>query len=316
MQHFKGDSMKKNLFRIIRIILFFLTSCICIGIYISTIPSNSMTVTRTRGYTNKENKDLDIWIVGDSCVECALLPCQIYKETNYTSYNSGEAMSKLNKIFEYTIDLYKYQKPKLVVLDTSALFYETSGGEDGHIIEYSNPFYKLYRNHDYWRNQELQEQILLNKGSIINYADTEIEGGYNYLNTNPGRTISNENKKLFGEIINYCKSNGSEVLVISVPMPEIASHQFLTDCKNLCSTLDVSYLDFNYPDKLDGYDDVADIEHETFDKVHLNIFGAKKVTNYFDQYIKKSLNIVAYNKNRHFENRVNEFFTKYSDVYK
>ncbi len=308
--------MKIIIKRLLSILTVFIIICICLITYTNILPSTNTFGARAVGYREDENKNLDIVLLGDSCVECAVIPALLYKETGYSSYNSGEAMCKLNKMRAYAEDIYKYQQPNLFIIDTSAFMYKMGEGEDGYITYYDNPFQKLYNNHDYWKKMNLINEIKLNKGYMAKLDSVQFEDGYTYLSKNSQKSLTEEKKDYIKDFIKFINDNGSEVLFVTVPLPETGNDNLQSQINEFFLSINQKYIDFNYPDKLENYNDIVDIENETCDKVHLNINGAIKVTNYLSYYIKKNYSFNPINNNDKYISDCDKFLNKYKSYIK
>ena len=84
------------------------------------------------------------------------------------------------------------------------------------------------------------------------------------------------------KIQKLCDKNGAQILFISAPSPVNYNGKRLTAVQNYAKELNIPYIDFN--SKLDEIG--LDWSKDSLDKGdHLNIFGAKKATEYLGKYL-------------------------------
>jgi len=275
------------------------------------IPDTNFKDIRSRGYTLVENENLDALILGDSSAYAGFIPATFYKECGLMSYNCGQSLQKLSATYAYLEEIYEYQSPSLIILETSNLTNKVGKTTS---IESYNIFEQFYYNHDYFKNNEVIERVRLSKGYIfsIKCMPRSYDNPYEYLYTNTQMSLTSDKKEMLNKIVALTKEHESKLLLTSFPCSNLTNDKLCKEIASYASDNGIDYIDFNYPDSLENYDDKFDFITDTQDiGVHANIYGAKKLTTYLASYVEK-YNITPYDDNEDYKESVEEFYTKYS----
>ncbi len=305
--------MKRKII-IIRIFKIALFPIIIIPVLLSLlylIPDVNCKDIRTRGYTLSNNHDLDAVILGDSSAYAGFIPATFYKESGLTSYNCGQSMQKISSTYAYLTEIYEYQSPSLIIIELSNLTNKV--GKESTIKKY-NFFEKLYYNHDYFKNNELIEKVKLSKGYIFSkkVKSRDYDNPYEYLYVNKQTSLTDEKKSILNKIIELTQEHNTKLLFTSFPCANLTNNKLCKEIKDYASLNEIDYIDFNYPDSLEDYKYPFDFISDTQDiGVHANVYGAKKLTTYIANYIKK-YNLTPYDNNEEYIEDVNNFYQKYS----
>ncbi len=243
------------------------------------------------GVQGEKENTIDTLFVGDSETYSAITPMQIWKEKGYTSYVCGSSLQTLDYTFTLIKRVFKNQSPKLVVLETDAIYREISDDAAG-LTEISNLF-SVFRYHDRWKKLTAND---LKTGA--EYTWTEDNKGYVYSNTVQGCENSNYmlptdtaekipslNMIYIKAIKNFCEANGARLVFLSIPSPVNWSYERHNGIIRMAEDLSCEYIDMNLlNDKIQ-----IDWQQDTRDKGdHLNYFGAKKVTQYLADYLEQT----------------------------
>lgn len=94
-------------------------------------------------YAQEKNVD-DVIFLGTSHTTYAVSPMYIYQKMGITSYNLGTSLQSIEGTYYLLKDAFRSQKPKVVVLDVSSLFFKTEKNDIAwrYIID-SMPFSKI-----------------------------------------------------------------------------------------------------------------------------------------------------------------------------
>jgi hypothetical protein len=124
------------------------------------------------------------------------------------------------------------------------------------------------------------------------YARVKIrpyQGSDQYMKTNKRETaIYPETMKYFEKIVQLCKENQVELIMVSSPSPKNWSDERHDVIQALCDNYGITYYDLNKLDNALALDWTTD----TLDRGdHLNINGSKKVNAYFGKILKEKYHI-------------------------
>ena len=101
-------------------------------------------------------------------------------------------------------------------------------------------------------------------------------------------TLYPDTLEYFEKIVQLCKENNVELIVVSVPSPKNWSDARHDTIQELCKQYDVTYYDLNKLDNVLALDWTTD----TLDRGdHLNMNGSKKVNAYFGKILKEKYHI-------------------------
>lgn len=237
-----------------------------------------------------EPKDsIDVLFLGDSESYCAISPLMIWDESGITSYVCGTSAQKLFYTEEFLYTAFESQSPKLVVLETNAIFRDYP--YSSMITNKADRLFPVFRYHDRWKKLSLKDFRLNakytcvenNKGykfyDIVKPADYE-----SYNNMSPSDEtvkVPSKNKGYLDSIITYCKENGAEFLFLSTPSIVNWNSKRHNTVQELADKYDVGYLDLNLCEEI-----TINWKTDTRDKGdHLNYWGAVKVSNYLGKYL-------------------------------
>lgn len=89
----------------------------------SSIPKEDGMESRiSKAYRGEDKNSLDVIFVGNSDIYRAVSPVDLYRSTGIASAVAGEPNISIQKVSNNIHDILKYQKPKVLVLDTDCLF--------------------------------------------------------------------------------------------------------------------------------------------------------------------------------------------------
>lgn len=296
-------------------------SCIIISLIIYSYfcmifaPKNIKNVGYTTYYKGEEfmsepEKDsIDVMIFGNSNVAAGIKPLDIYQKYGYTSFVSGAPWQTMEMINILLFKSIKNQSPKIVILETDCL-YETLGHK-----QFKDKFLmsSAFTYHSRWK--EIKFSDFYNYPSnkkIYNY-----DKGYRYagcvkkvkLNKNQtsksflSQLKSTPCKKfnflLLNNFLDLCEKNNIIVIFSYLPCPACWNSERHDDITKVAKSHNIQFIDFNTD--VVGYK----VNYETDFRdngVHLNCYGAERVTNYLGQYLQDNYSDVL--KDRRQEKRL------------
>lgn len=177
---------------------------------------------------------------------------------------------------------------------------------------YEEYFSKMYYNHSNW--EEISEDnfkftqgqnMILGNRSLTDILENVSSDNYVSWNDNTmdEAYILEKNIVYLEKIINLCRKNKVELVLIRGCGSKIWSWQQYNAIINLANRYKVDYLDLSIVEKQIGFDWSVDSE----DDVHHNIVGTKKWTDFLGEYLVKKYNFIDRRKdNKYFEYEENQ----------
>lgn len=252
---------------------------------------NSLEDPLTNGVLAERKNTVDVLFLGDSECYSTFIPLKIWNDHGITSYVCGTTEQVLSFSYELLIKAEKKQNPKIVVLETNTVFREVTNTKA--FINKAEGLFSVFKYHDRWKNlQPKSWQINENKiyderskgylfNTTVNAASTQ---GY-MTPTNEKETILTDNVKYIKKIRDYCRKNGAELVLVSVPSTKNWNYAKHNAIAELSDNLGIEYVDMNTLQK----EIPIDWKNETRDEGdHLNYYGAVKATSYMGKYFEAS----------------------------
>lgn len=252
---------------------------------------NSLEDPLTNGVLAERKNTIDVVFLGDSECYSTFIPLKIWNDHGITSYVCGTTEQVLSYSYELLTKTEKKQDPKIVVLETNTVFREVTSTKA--FINKAEGLFSVFKYHDRWKNlQPKSWQINENKiyderskgylfNTIVNAASTQ---GY-MTPTNEKEAIPTDNVKYVKKIRDYCRKNGAELVLVSVPSTKNWNYAKHNAIAELSDNLGIEYVDMNTLRK----EIPIDWKNETRDKGdHLNYYGAVKATSYIGKYFEAS----------------------------
>lgn len=266
-----------------------------------------MLQTSANAYITEKKDTIDVLTIGDSESYSAISPLEIYQEYGYTGYVCGTPKQLLCQSYDYLKDSLKNQKPKVVLLETNAIYRDIKPSK--YLSYQVTKLLPIIKYHNRWKS--LTNKDFTNK---VNYTWNYDLKGYIY-NTNTmsskkknhmkkkkeSKNISKINKYYLNKIINTCNDNNIKLILISTPSTKNWNYTKHNGVKLFAKENNLQYIDLNLNNvtKIDWKKDSRDAGD------HLNYNGAKKVSKYLGQYL-NSLNILE-------DHRQDSYYSKWND---
>ncbi len=248
-----------------------------------------MTNVSANGILAEPDNSLDVLFLGDSETYNSFIPLNMWEDYGFTSYVCGTGGQPLYDSVNFAERTFKNQSPKLVILETNALFRPCSG-TNGIKAEIKELFPAL-KFHDRWKTltsadftlkQEFTQQNYL-KGCLFVTTSKAQKQKKDYMHDN--RLVSDivsVNKFYLSRLADVCRKNNAELILVSAPSYKNCSSERHDKIQEMADKYSLAFLDFNYLcDELG-----ISWEKDTKDKGdHLNYFGAVKVTDYLGRWL-------------------------------
>jgi hypothetical protein len=288
----------------------------------------------------EHENEFDVLFIGDSDVFADISPMEIYKQVGITSYDYA-AGNASNLLMYYMVkESLKYQKPSLVVIDCASIFNNVEQEERTHQImdginddvkweflndsaydfDFNNKMkfvFPLFRFHNKWSeittkdlaklNSNTREESYYLKGFNLSYQTQAASNGDSYMDETEHQTefATSVLPEAVLRIKKLCEENGIKFLLVSLPDTQAWSDAKSEKMAEWTKENNVDFLDINT---------LVDEININYDKdtrdggIHLNMYGAIKVSDYLAKYIKKHYNI-----EEHYEEAWDQDLIKYEN---
>lgn len=231
---------------------------------------------------------VDIVVLGDSEVLCAVSPMILYNKYGYTSYVCGSSDQDCILSLLSLRRAYRHQTPKIVVLETNCFFSRLNFGAG--VKDLIKQTFPLMICHDRWKDLTFsdftgvfskQNDDLL-KGFSVTREMQPYTGGDYMTPTSDVAGVSQVRMRVIRQIAELCRSHGSKLLLISTPSPSNYTYAKHNAIAAFAAQYSADYIDYN----LMLGDIAIDWATDTRDSGdHVNYFGAMKVSDYLAYYI-------------------------------
>lgn len=295
---------KKNLIRL----AFILLLVVSIGLVSDVLSIKSKHgIDQKEGLYHQPPDTIDVVMMGSSHIHCNVNTGLLWEKYGIAGYDYSGAEQPLWMTYFYLKELYKYQNPKVIVLDLYAparykedyqynWIAENIYGmrfssdklemlmvsvEPDRILHYF-PSFAIYHS----RYDELEEKDFHN--FVWDDKKKENFKGYTpHWNRNPqirpegsekkGDGLTEKSEMYLYKIIDYAKEQGSELILMAAPyVVEAEDRSSYEQIAEIAAKEDIRFIDFNH-----CYDEMGlDFERDFNDDSHLNYWGSCKFTDY------------------------------------
>lgn len=263
------------------------------GLYVYDSLSVSV---KTADIKAEPDNSLDILFFGDSESYAAFSPRHLYSKYGYTSYVCGTAAQKICDTYAILKDAFETQSPKVIVLETNCLFRDLKSEEENPdlVMNYLTDTLPVFANHASWKKaarkllpKSRDERRRKQKGFIVRKNVIPYKGGKYMKKTQKKKTIKEDISSYLEQIITLCEENQAELLLVSTPAPKNWNYKKHNGVKEWADSHSVDYIDLNLDKeiKINWNKDTKDGGD------HLNLSGAKKVTNFMGEYFRANYSL-------------------------
>lgn len=277
--------MKKEILKTgIFIIIFVL---ILLGLTKIFVPASKHSTIIKELYDEPENT-LDVIFVGESSVYKGVSPMKIWEKYKITSYDYAASGAKLYNNYYSIKEALKYQKPKVIVLNTDQLFHDepfkegykrllydatrlninkleaisdpVQGNTRGEQISFVFP---ILRYHSRW--SELGEEDFIKEKGKYEYifkGQWVVKGikAYDGKKLDKFQNLNEDEVKYFEKIARYCKDNNVELLAVEFPSIQTWNNDKKEKVKQIAKNNDVKFIDLHDVLNEIGFDWTKDTE--------------------------------------------------------
>lgn len=246
-------------------------------------PTDGMQDPMANGVLGEAENSLDLVFVGDSESYCAFMPLKFWQDRGIPSYVCSTSGQKLTHSLQFLHKVFDHQKPKIVVLETNAIF---SGVQQTDVLIYgAADRFSVFQYHNRWKSLKPRDWNF-----TINYTYVEnSKGYYNGMAADPADAsgymdyseevahIPSRSRLMLERIVCLCEENGAKLILVSSPSTKNWNYMRHNAIAQFAEEWDLEYIDTN----LLQTEIPIDWNTDTRDKGdHLNYYGAIKVSAY------------------------------------
>lgn len=285
--------------------------------------TEGMSAMVTKAYLAEERDTIDVLFLGNSNMYRAFNPIQLWQEQGITSCDIGMPGSNTVELYRKAVDFMKYQKPKMIVVETDCMFDGVNVFDaNGNLIvskstkieskvkermdAYKNSFDNLddaimsgvsYRwplmKYKYrWKRiksrdftDEKGKYKFVAKGYVNGVEKKPFKYGATYMGVNDGSTadISSNSDIYIKKLNELCKTNDCQLVLVSVPCGKYWNWQKHNAAQKFADENNIKFLDFNVETQL-----IPEFSWKNCSRdggTHINGKGAKYVTHAMGRYL-------------------------------
>lgn len=244
-----------------------------------------------KGFLAEPENTIDVLFVGDSETFSAFVPLRIWQQHGITSYVCSTGNQVMYQSYSYLERLLQTQNPKIVILETNALYREyTLADILTHWAEERLPF---LRYHDRWKTITPEDwntpvefrNIVRDKGYIYRTRAIAADATGHMTPSEEVEPVPMISGLYVEKMQALCQEQGIQLILVSTPSPTNWNIYYHNGVKILTQELGIPYMDMNLMEE----EIPIDWQTDTYDGGdHLNYFGACKVTDYMGKYLADS----------------------------
>lgn len=302
--------LKMFMFVLIFVILFFIFSYLLSPKY--NLKKFGFIKNSLYSILSEKPNTIDVVAVGDSLVYSSISPMEIYGEYGYTVFDCSKPAQLVTEAYNYYKVAVESQKPKVAFIEANILFRNINKKS---AISKSKDFLKssvpLMVYHNNWKKIIIKDDDANNNFKGFVYSKKIKPGTLKeyMVKTDDIKPIPKENLEYLNKIIELSKENNIKLIFVGLPSQKSWNYAKHNAISKLSKELQFEYINLNMIEEID-----IDWQKDTRDKGdHLNYFGAKKVSKYLGEYLKK-LNIISSKKNDSNYNDWNMLYEKYKNL--
>lgn len=305
--------LKVILFFIILFILLIITSFIFLP-KDNTAEAGMKVNGLTKMYGEKENT-IDMIVLGNSEAFTSIIPMKIWEDCGYTCQICGYPGLVLPDTMKSLYDATRKQKPKIVILEANVIYDEVSITVPlARVVQTILPITEY---HNRWKNLNIDDFYKKREYKSTDHmkgfhykTDIEPADNSNYMIYTEEQQNISLKSQIYLKILNaYCKKIGAKFMILSVPSTKNWNYEKHNGIKRFVDKENIDFLDYNLlTEELD-----IDWENDSLDGGdHMNFKGSLKLTDYFEEYIKKFNILESHKGDEKYENWEKDLI-KYKD---
>ncbi len=246
--------------------------------------------THGREYVNEKQNSFDVMFFGDSNVRLGVIPARLKDKYDIYSYNcgiNGQVISNIGRRIKHAS---KYQNLKVVIIDVNCINTIDFGKLNENFMYVTSPFifgvkWKKFKAHDFFGKSNLKTGIDVDKGYVYSNIIHKYDhiGDYMNINKDFNKFYAWKNLKKLQKIIADCQKKNVKVILTQIPTLEWSAKKS-AKIKIIADKYQIPFIDYNYETKAKFG---LDLKTSFCDNgIHLNTFGAIKITDHIGAYLK------------------------------
>lgn len=310
--------------KVIRSVCFFLV--VGILLYASSYALMPKNNSRKHGMRNENSVgfyaeppgSIDVFFVGNSNNYSSFSPIEMWREYGFQAYTSGVGKERVVESYLYLKDLLKYHHPKVIVVETDSIFLKMDTMERiGDTVEkLACSVFPVFLYHDRWKTVYFGEMFrspeytwhASSHGQYISGAVKPYTGKRTIKKTDKAANIDLISYYYLNAIISLCKENNIELLFTYAPCAKAWNYTKHNAVQRFADEKGVPFIDLNLIEK----ELKLDWRKDTRDKgMHLNVYGAKKVSHYMGKYLTEHYQLKDLRGNKELDKRWEEDYQAY-----
>jgi hypothetical protein len=245
----------------------------------------------SEGIACEPEHTIDVLIIGDSEAFNSIIPVEIWDDYGITSYVCATPLQKLSCTEKLLSNTFEAQSPKLVILETDAIFTKVSFNDA--LSNKAELVFPIFNYHDRWKFFSCDDPKLIanhtsqknSKGYQISKDVVPADASKYMEESSEIEPIDSLNRSYVESLKEYCEENGAEFMLLSTPSTRNWNAKRHNSMEKLAKELDIDYIDMNTLQqeiKIDWLKDSRDGGD------HLNLYGAQKATDYLGRYLNET----------------------------
>lgn len=264
---------------------------------------------------NTEDNLIDVFFLGSSHCYCSVYPSYIWEKKGIAAFDM--AVSGQNKVstYHYLIEALKTQKPKVVCVELFGLTSEEYGIEGNlyrNMLSMKTSANSVSHLQDYFGDENFREYLLkwpiihsryaelgkndfvennlskFGRGEDFEFVTTE---DYVWLGASEEDTVSElgeSNLQWLDKLYELANEADFKLILFVAPyMHSVEEQQLFNAAEKYIADKDIVFLDLGrLSEELS-----INVESDFCDQSHLNAFGAKKVSEFFAEYLSKNYDL-------------------------
>lgn len=303
--------MMKNGLKIVSFLSILLIMIILTSLFFENFRVINRSKVSVLGISGEYQNSLDYLVIGDSETYTSIIPLEIWEKYGFTGYICGTPGQKLNQTYDILSEALINQEPKVVILETNAIFRKVENKNN--FVDFVNKNFRMFKYHDNWKyivDINLKKNLANEKGYVYS-KEIKKSPNPNYINfSEEKRKLKSENIEYIEKILDLCKKNNIKLILLSVPTSKNWNYKKHNAVVEIAQKYDIEFLDFNLETDID-----IDWDNDTQDEGdHLNYYGALKVTELLGEHL-DNLNLIKSHKSDKDYKKWNDDYDKYYKKY-
>ena len=255
---------------------------------------------RMQNQVNEQSKrkiddELSVIAIGNSNLYSGFNPLQLWHEYKITSFVAAEPSQDPNRAYYILKNVLEFQHPQLIIWEMDEMFTGKDFNDEKAQKYAPMNLFPIARNYTNW-NKYSAQSFKNYDNYDYNYLSRMATKGYLYkrkvkarkqnknfmIKTIKRANIKPHRQEIFYKIVSLLKEKQIPLLLITIPSARSWTMEKHNTIMDLSKEVGVPFLDLNLNNQLINW------KKDTRDEgMHLNDYGAQKVTAYIGEYLKE-----------------------------